>query len=73
MYQCVSGLPTAEDHHYTNKHFHSDCHCPSQLTIKTLSRPVLGFPGGTVVKNLLPMQEAQETWVRSLAWEDPLV
>ena len=24
------------------------------------------FPGGAVVKNLLPMQETQETWVRSL-------
>ena len=28
-----------------------------------------GFPGGSVVKNLLPMQE---TWVQSLRWEDPL-
>ena len=27
------------------------------------------FPGGSVVKNLLPVQEA---WVRSLVWEDPL-
>ena len=30
----------------------------------------LGFPGGTVVKK--PMQEMQETCVRSLGWEDPL-
>jgi len=30
------------------------------------------FPGGTVVKNLLPMQEMQDMWVRSLGWEDPL-
>ena len=52
MHQCVSGLPT-EDHYYTsNKHFHSDCPCHSQLTIKTLSRPVLGFPGGAVVEHL---------------------
>ena len=29
----------------------------------------LGFPVGMVVKNLLAMQE---TWVRSLGWEDPL-
>ena len=29
----------------------------------------LGFPGGSVVKNLPAMQE---TWVRSLGWEDPL-
>ena len=31
-----------------------------------------GFPGGTVVKNLLPKQEVQEVWVWSLGWEDPL-
>ena len=29
----------------------------------------MGFPGGSVVKNHLPMQETQ---VRSLGWEDPL-
>ena len=28
-----------------------------------------GFPDGAVVKNLPAMQE---TWVRSLGWEDPL-
>ena len=28
-----------------------------------------GFPGGSEVKNLPAMQE---TWVRSLGWEDPL-
>ena len=28
-----------------------------------------GFPGGSVVKNPLLMQE---TWVQSLGWEDPL-
>ena len=33
---------------------------------------ILGFPGGSVVKNLPAMQEAQETWVRSLGQEDPL-
>ena len=38
----------------------------------------LGFPADTVVKKKkkrkihLPMQEMQETWVRSLGWEDPL-
>ena len=31
--------------------------------------PYLGFPGGSVVKNLPAMWE---TWVRSLGWEDPL-
>ena len=25
-----------------------------------------------VVKNRLPVQETQETWARSLGWEDPL-
>ena len=30
---------------------------------------LMGFPGGSVVKNHLPMQETQ---VRSLGWEDPL-
>ena len=30
---------------------------------------MLGFPGGSGVKNLLAVQE---TWVRSLDWEDPL-
>ena len=29
----------------------------------------MGFPGGSMVKNLPPMQE---TWVRSLGQEDPL-
>ena len=29
----------------------------------------MGFPGGSAVKNLPAMQE---TWVRSLGWEDPL-
>ena len=31
-----------------------------------------GLPGGLVVKNPPAMQELQQTWVRSLAWEDPL-
>ena len=30
---------------------------------------VLGFPDGIVVKNL---PAKQETWVRSLSWDDPL-
>ena len=30
------------------------------------------FPGGSVVKNLPPVQETWETWVRSLSPEDPL-
>ena len=32
----------------------------------------MGFPGGSVVKNLPAMQEPQETRVRSLGQEDPL-
>ena len=28
----------------------------------------MGFPGGSVVKNV---PEMQETWVQSLGWEDP--
>ena len=32
----------------------------------------MGIPGDSVVKNLPTVQETQETWVRSLGWEDPL-
>ena len=34
--------------------------------------PLLGFPGGSVVKNPRAMQEMKETWVWSLGWENPL-
>ena len=37
-----------------------------------MSTSTLDFPGGLVVKNPSAMQETQETWVRSLGWEDPL-
>ena len=33
---------------------------------------VLISPGGSVVKNWPAIQETPKTWVRSLAWEDPL-
>ena len=33
---------------------------------------MMGFPGGSAVKNPPAMQELQETWVQSLGWEDPL-
>ena len=33
---------------------------------------IWAFPGGSVVKNLLAMQETQEIWAVSLGWEDPL-
>ena len=32
----------------------------------------MGFPGGSVVKNLPAMQETQETWIWSLGWGNPL-
>ena len=32
----------------------------------------MGFPSGLAVKNLLAMQEIQETQVQSLGQEDPL-
>ena len=32
----------------------------------------MGFPSGSAAKNLPSMQEAQEMWVQSLGWEDPL-
>ena len=32
----------------------------------------LGFPSGSVVKNLSAMQEPQEPQVQSLGWKDPL-
>ena len=31
-----------------------------------------GLSGGAGGKNLPPIQDTQETWVRSLGWEDPL-
>ena len=37
-----------------------------------LSMNTLGFPGGAVQRIHLPMQETQETQVRSLGREDPL-
>ena len=37
-----------------------------------LSYFLLGFLGGSAVKNLPTMQKLQETWVRSLGGEDPL-
>ena len=39
--------------------------------MKHLAKP-LGFPDGSVIKNLPAMQETQQAWVQSLGWEDPL-
>ena len=33
---------------------------------------IVSFPLGSVVKNRLPMQETQETWIQSLDWDDTL-
>ena len=33
---------------------------------------ILGFPGGSLVKNPPAVQEMQEMRVQSLGWEDPL-
>ena len=33
---------------------------------------LVGFPGGSRVKNLPAMQQPQETPIQSLGWEDPL-
>ena len=41
-------------------------------TISKIYTSNRGLPGGSVVKNPPAMQELQQTWVRSLAWEDPL-
>jgi len=43
----------------------------SEIQIRMLSTETY-FPGSTVVKNLLPMQETKEMQVRPLGWEDPL-
>ena len=37
--------------------------------LSTAQHIPLGFPGGSVVKNLPAIQEA---WVQSLGWQDPL-
>ena len=42
------------------------------VTFCIFLRPSLGFPSGSVVKNLLSVQETQEMWVCYLGWEDPL-
>jgi len=37
-----------------------------------IQQMLAGFPAGAVVKNPLPMQEAQEIWVQFPGGEDPL-
>ena len=41
-------------------------------TFTNIHTYILGFPGGSVVKNPPAVQEMQEVLVRSLGWEDPL-
>ena len=43
-----------------------------RLIIFYINTLFVGFPGGSVVKIHLPMQETQETRVGSLGQEDPL-
>ena len=49
------------------------------LPVKTFSNikkeqqwDYVGFPSGSAVKNQPAMQESQEAWIPSQAWEDPL-
>ena len=37
-----------------------------------MANTLLGFPVGSVVRNLPAMQESQEMQLPSLGWEDPL-
>ena len=39
------------------------------LVASYLRSTLVGFPGGSVIRNL---PAKQETWVESLGWEDPL-
>ena len=50
------------------------CRCKEALVKPDIPPPPReeGFPGGSGVKNPLPMQERQETWGPSLGQEDPL-
>ena len=41
-------------------------------SIWSILENVLGFPGGSMVKNPPAMQEPQEMRVQSLGWENPL-
>ena len=42
------------------------------LAFSMIQQMLAGFPVGAVVKNPLPMQEAQEIWVQFPGGEDPL-
>ena len=44
-------------------------HCQQIYSKIIIKRSCLGFPGGSMAKNLPAMRE---TWVWSLGWEDPL-
>ena len=52
---------------YTHTHTHT--HTRIYIHIYVYTHTYIGFPGGSVVKNLTAMQE---TLVWSLGWEDPL-
>ena len=48
---------------------HGVAKCWTRLSDWTELKWIMGFPGGSVVKNLSAMCK---TWVQSLGWEDPL-
>ena len=60
------------DHNQDNKYIHHFYKFPSSFLFLYCGMNTLGFPGGSVVKNLPTMYEMQETWVWSLGGEDPL-
>ena len=43
-----------------------------EYTLKKKKKKPEGFPGGSVIRICLPLQETQETQVQSLDWEYPL-
>ena len=60
------------DHNQDNEYIHHFYKFPSAFLFLYCGMNTLGFPGGSVVKNLSTMHEMQETWVWSLGGEDPL-
>ena len=43
-----------------------------RISLKSQAVILLGFPGGSVVENCLPIQETQEAQVQCLGWGNPL-
>ena len=55
---------------YIHTYIHTHTHTYTHTHTHTQKERERGFPSVSVVKNLPAMQEPQETWVRSLSWED---